>query len=131
MSSTYLSVFIHFVWSTYKRQKLIDDDLESIIKGLFMDKIIEHKCKLIAFGCSKDHIHLLVSIHPLVCISSLVKEVKGYSSYMISNKIRAGSNFRWQGGYGAMSVSQADLPFVKAYIRNQKKHHGSKLQTFP
>ena len=80
MRSSYLRLYIHFVWSTYKRQDLIDEDLEQILKRLIEDKIIEYKSNLLAFGNTKDHIHLLVKIHPAVSISNLVKEIKGYSS---------------------------------------------------
>lgn len=31
--------------------------------------------------------------------------------------------FQWQEGYGAFSVSPSVLETVKAYIRNQPKHH--------
>jgi len=29
----------------------------------------------------------------------------------------------WQVGYGAFSVSQSNVPHVKAYIANQEEHH--------
>jgi hypothetical protein len=32
-------------------------------------------------------------------------------------------NFSWQAGYGAFSYSRSQLPAVKAYILNQRKHH--------
>lgn len=124
MRSSYLRLYIHFVWSTYKRQDLIDEDLEQILKKLIEDKIIEYKSNLLAFGNTKDHIHLLVEIHPAVSISNLVKEIKGYSSYSIANRIRPNSFFRWQNRYGAMTVSQSDIVLLKLYIRNQKTHHG-------
>ena len=31
--------------------------------------------------------------------------------------------FRWQAGYGALSVSSSSLAKVKAYIHNQAEHH--------
>ena len=33
------------------------------------------------------------------------------------------ANFRWQSGYGAFSVSAADVEEVTAYIEQQEKHH--------
>ncbi len=33
------------------------------------------------------------------------------------------SEFYWQGGYGAFSVSQSNVEQVKAYIANQEEHH--------
>jgi ABC-type thiamine transport system substrate-binding protein len=36
--------------------------------------------------------------------------------------------FGWQDGYGAFSVSKANVPNVVSYIRNQRAHH--QTQTF-
>jgi len=33
------------------------------------------------------------------------------------------SNFGWQRGYGAFSISQSDRQRVYEYILNQEKHH--------
>jgi REP element-mobilizing transposase RayT len=64
-----------------------------------------------------------VRLHPAVSVSEIIGEVKGYSSYVISNQIQPQSDFRWQGGFGALSVSGNDIPRLGQYIRNQKKHH--------
>ena len=93
---------------------------------LISDRIHEHKCQLLKIGGTEDHIHLLVDMHPSTCVSNLVKSIKGFSSYSISNKIRPGSFFKWQGGYGAMTVSQNDISILSKYIANQKTHHSQK-----
>jgi REP element-mobilizing transposase RayT len=104
---------------------MIDDDLDPVLRNLIRDKIHEHNCNLLAVGAMPDHIHLLVSLHPSVDIAKFVGEIKGYSSYVISNKVRPDSGFRWQTGYGAMSVSKSDLSRLIKYINNQKEHHSS------
>lgn len=123
MRSTYLRLYVHFVWSTWKRQEFIDKDLELILYRLINDKVIENKSRLLAFGCTSDHVHLLVKIHPTMSVSKIVKEIKGYSSFTIANKIRPGSYFRWQSGNGAMTISQSDITRLTNYINNQKEHH--------
>jgi len=111
------------VWSTYRRQELINADMEQDLMRLIQDKIIEHKSELLGFGCTTDHVHLLVRLHPSVSVSGIVGEIKGYSSYTLANQIYPDSGFRWQGGFGALSVSYKDLPRLAQYIKNQKDHH--------
>jgi len=41
-------------------------------------------------------------------------------------KTKGYSNFRWQIGYGAFSVSGSAVEIVKNYIINQKEHHRRK-----
>jgi len=125
MSSSYLHIYLHLVWATFKRMDLIAEELEPDLRNLINDKIIENKSILIAFGCTSDHIHLLLNLHPAVSIATIVGEIKGYSSFIISNKIHSDCGFRWQGGYGAMSISRGDLPRLVKYINNQKEHHTS------
>ncbi len=36
---------------------------------------------------------------------------------------RGTSNFKWQSGYGAYSVSHSLVDVVDQYFRNQAKHH--------
>lgn len=120
-SLTYL--YIHLVWSTWKRKAIILPELESILYQLMEKKIAEKNCYLINIGGTSDHIHLLVNLNPKVSISELVKEVKGYSSYMVANHISPNQFFKWQGGYSAFSVSPKRLERVSAYISNQKNHH--------
>jgi putative transposase len=38
------------------------------------------------------------------------------------------STFKWQGGYGAFTVSKQQVPRIREYILRQKEHH--RVQTF-
>jgi len=37
-----------------------------------------------------------------------------------------GSFFRWQAGYGAFTISTADVPAVERYVLDQKQQHASR-----
>ena len=54
-------------------------------------------------------------------LATVVENVKKISSKWMKEQGR--SNFSWQGGYGAFSVSSSKLEVVKRYIENQKEHH--------
>ena len=98
MGSTYLQLYYHIVWSTYKRYPWINDRVEKALEKLIRDKIIAAKSELLAFGCTSDHVHLLVILHPSTNVSVIVGEIKGYSSYVIANHIIPDLGFRWQAG---------------------------------
>ena len=66
----------------------------------------------------------------LFCLSTekiespdLVKEIKRSSSRWLKTKGDELSDFAWQTGYGAFSVSYSNLDQVKEYIANQEEHH--------
>ena len=53
--------------------------------------------------------------HPSPCPSS--------SSHLITHRVAPDLGFKWQGGYGAFSVSTADVPRIRRYIERQEVHH--------
>ncbi len=70
-----------------------------------------------------DHVHMLVRFPATLAVARLVGEVKGASSHLITHAIRPGSFFKWQGAYGAFTISKRSVPLASAYIHSQKKHH--------
>jgi hypothetical protein len=59
-------------------------------------------------------------------ISDFVKQVKGSSSHLISHEIRSGFLFKWQGSYGALTVSKGGVDDLCEYIDRQEEHHRRK-----
>ncbi len=53
----------------------------------------------------------------------LLQEIKTESSKWVKTKGVEFSNFYWQKGYGAFSVSASRVENVKRYIENQENHH--------
>jgi hypothetical protein len=51
--------------------------------------------------------------------------VKGVSSRFANEELRVDHAFKWQGGYGAFTVSRWDVKKVSNYIHNQKEHHAN------
>lgn len=127
----FIRVWIHLIWSTKNREKTISPELKPRLiehiktnareKGLWLDSI----------NCTRDHIHLLISLNSEITISKVVMLIKGESSHW-TNKInlgKAGTRFQWQDEYIAVSVSESMLDKVRYYIRNQELHHAQKSFT--
>jgi putative transposase len=72
-----------------------------------------------------SHLPVVVSIPPTRCVAEIVKQLKGASSRAVHLGASAGSDLRWQEGYGALTVAGASLARVIAYVRRQAEHHAS------
>jgi hypothetical protein len=59
-----------------------------------------------------------------LALAKIVEEVKTSSSKWVKTQGRGLANFYWQSGYGAFSVSAADVEEVMQYIAQQEIHHG-------
>jgi len=119
----YIRVWIHLIWSTKKRAKIIDKKL----KPLLLDHIGQNaKAKNIYIdflNCVEDHIHLTVSLGSDQTISKVVQLIKGESSFWVNKEKLLSGKFEWQDEYIAVSVSESMIKKVREYIKNQEEHH--------
>lgn len=74
-------------------------------------------------GGTSDHVHCLFRLSKNRSLAKIVEEIKTSSSKWIKTQDRALINFHWQSGYGAFSVSPADVQAVAEYIAQQEAHH--------
>ncbi|OLP17439.1 transposase [Leptolyngbya sp. 'hensonii'] len=123
MRENYTQLYIHCVWSTCDRLPIITPAIQTAIYAEIIRQCTQLKGTAIAVGGVVDHAHLLVGIPPTLCVSDLMKAVKGSSSHLVTHIIQPGEFFKWQGSYGAFSVSHEHLDLVANYIRNQPGHH--------
>ncbi len=70
-----------------------------------------------------DHVHLRVLLSNTITLADFVKHVKGGSFSFVSDKLRPGEWFKWQGSYGAFSVSRPQIDEVVRYVAHQRQHH--------
>lgn len=123
MREPYTQLYIHLVWATWDRLPFITPEIEPRLYAAIAEKCRDLKCLPLEIGGIADHAHVLVRFHTTVPIATLVKEIKGSSSHLVTHVIQPGGSFKWQGAYGAFTIRKSEVPTVKAYIQNQKKHH--------
>jgi len=121
MSHTYSQIYLHIVWSTKNREKLIKEEIEEDIKQIIKTKAKKYNSEVIAIGNTFDHIHVLIKISTKTVISEMIRELKGSTSYFVNNSGRG--NLFWQNGYGVLSVSLPAVETVEKYVQNQKNKH--------
>jgi putative transposase len=118
-----LNVLVHFVWATWDREPIIDESLERELYRVIHSACCEMGCPVVALGGTEDHVHLLVSLSNTVTMADLMERVKGNSSRFASKSRKPDGWFKWQGSYGAFSVSPREKRKIIHYIANQKQHH--------
>jgi putative transposase len=67
-------------------------------------------------------VHLLVGLKATHCLSDVMRELKKASSVWVHEQIRQ-SDFAWQEGYAAFTVSPTSRSAVMGYIERQAEHH--------
>jgi hypothetical protein len=73
-------------------------------------------------GGVSDHVHLLVGLKATHCLADVLRELKKASSAWVHEEIGL-TNFAWQEGYAAFTVSATSRNAVQNYIAHQEAHH--------
>ena len=124
MAQSYSAVHIHLVFSTKDRRPFLRDESTRTTLHAYLGSISkELDCLPILVGGVEDHVHVLARLARTVSQAEWVKELKRVSNRWLKEKGRDYSDFEWQGGYAAFSVSQSNLEVVRQYIADQKEHH--------
>ncbi len=112
-----LAIYVHLVWATWDRLPLITPEIERPLHRVIASEAQKMGCTLLALN------NILVRIPSTVTVAELVKQLKGASSYFVNHILKPDQLFKWQGFYGAFSVSRWDVERIVAYIQRQKEHH--------
>ncbi len=126
MPQSLANVLVHLVFSTKDRVPLIRADVESELYAYTSKVLDTSDSPMIAIGGIEDHVHILFKLSRKFAIADLVETVKTDTSRWIKSKGAAYTDFYWQSGYGAFSVSPTTADKVIGYIRNQTEHHRAK-----
>lgn len=92
------------------------------VYDLIQSECTRLRADALAIGGIEDHAHLLARLPATIAPAELAKQVKG-SSAPLNHAAGIHRAFRWQGGYGAFSVSKRHVPLVADYILRQEEHH--------
>ena len=125
MREPYTKLYCHLDWATWDRLPLITEEMEPRLYGAIRTKLHELRCQPVAMGGVEDHMHCLCRFNPVISIPYLVQQVKGSTSHLTSHEITPAQAFKWQGAYGAFTVSYDLVAQVKAYVLGQKQHHAN------
>ena len=126
MPKTYVSLYIHCVFSTKGRLPLIPPDVQRPLWSAMVRIARDHGMKALAVGGTRDHSHALLSLPSTIAVSKAVQLIKGASSKWIKDNFNQCSTFAWQQGYGAFSVHASFIDNNIQYIQKQQAHHAKK-----
>ena len=123
MPQSLTRIFLHIIFSTKHRHRMIDETIENELFHYLGGVCRDLECQPIQVGGYLDHVHILSGLSKKITVIKLLQEVKQNSSKWIKTKGDQYTGFYWQDGYAAVSVSPAELDRVAQYIRHQKEHH--------
>lgn len=119
--------YIHLVLVTKYRRGMFNQKMLKRVHELIEETCNQMDCELIEFNGEKDHVHLIVNVHPKQAISHFVGKIKGKTSYFLRKeywdtvKTKLWGNHFWSPSYCVVSVGGAPIDIVRKYIEEQKR----------
>ena len=128
MPQSLACLFIHLVFSTKHRAPMIRDETRDALHGYLAGTLKKLSCEAALINSVEDHVHVLFQLGRTCALSHVVQELKGSSSKWMKSNNKGLSDFAWQAGYAAFSVSARDWRRAYEYIAKQQEHH--QIRTF-
>jgi len=123
MREPYTQLYVHLVWATWDRLPLLDAKREAMVYACVQAECGKLGAEMIGIGGTEDHMHVVARIPSTLAVATLVKQLKGSSSHLVNHNGVGQGTFRWQGAYGAFTVSKGAVKKVIDYLARQKEHH--------
>jgi len=124
---SHAQVWLHIVFSTKHRQPFLKSTgFRDEMNRMLAYHVKQTGCVVGNVGGHVDHVHLLVGLSRTLKICTLIEVIKTETSKWAKGATGGHSEFSWQAGYGAFSVSYSNLEQVQQYIQNRERHHSTR-----
>jgi len=125
MRHRHAELYVHLVWATWDRDPLLNAAARQRLDPCIRAECEKLGAQVVALGGVADHLHLLLRLPTDLSPAEVMQQVKGVSSHLANHTVFAG-DFKWQGGYAAISVSPRHVDKVKAYVDEQPARHADR-----
>jgi REP element-mobilizing transposase RayT len=124
MPQSLVQIYVYIVFSTKNREPFLTDPAFRERVHAYLKGICENQgSRSLRIGGVEDHVHVLCRSAKTLDVATLVREMKRDSSKWIKDENPRCSDFYWQNGYGAFSISPSHVDPVKGHIDDQIEHH--------
>ena len=113
----------HVVWCPKYRRRVLVNGVDTRLKEIITETVLEFQADLIELEVMPDHVQLLVEVDPQFGVHKLVKQLKGRSSRLLRREFPALKSrlpSLWTNSYFVSTVGGAPLEISRQYIENQK-----------
>lgn len=118
----------------YRQDIFVDRLVRELTLAYIYCKLKQHKVKLLAYNYGPDHLHLFLANVRHVGEIEIVRQIKGFSSYMMRKGHRDlfkdklwGEKF-WSEGHFYRSVGMVTKDTMKHYIEECQEKHWDKTK---
>jgi len=113
----------------YRRAVMENDVVDKLVKAYINSKLDELKIEIVTMKGGPDHLHLFVANCKNIAPSEIIRQLKGFSSFMMRKNHKKlfgyylwGDKF-WSEGYFCRSIGSTTTEAVEYYIKHSQDKH--------
>ena len=128
---------LHIVFVTKYRRKTLSLEILNYLHESFAEILSGWRCELVEFGGESDHVHMLISIHPALNISTLINNLKTATARRTRARFADYLSrfywkpYFWHRAYFASTVGEVSLETIQRYIQSQNTEEKPARSTRP
>ena len=123
MSQSFTNLLYHLIFSTTERRPLIKIEYQPRLYD-YIGGIVRGTGGIsLGVNGTEDHVHVLAKLRPDRALSDVLRDLKSNATGWMHDVFPRVSDFSWQRGYAAFTVSQSHVKQVQQYLAGQKEHH--------
>jgi len=119
----------------YRQDIFTDSLVRELTLAYIVQKLKQHRVRILAFNFGPDHLHLFISNVRFISEIELVRQIKGFSSYMMRGghwelfRHKLWGKKFWSEGHFYRSVEMVTKETMRHYIEEcQEKHWDKKRE---
>ena len=113
----------------YRQNIFVDELVRELTLAYIVQKLKQYKVKILAYNYGPDHLHLFIANVRYLGEIELVRQIKGFSSYMMRKghwdmfRHKLWGKKFWSEGYFYRTVGIVTREAVQFYIEHSQKKH--------
>jgi REP element-mobilizing transposase RayT len=119
-------LFVHVICCVNRREALLTKPVRRVLFTHLQKEGEEKGIRIVAVGGVEDHVHCLVQLLPSQNLLQVLKSIRNSSAAWINENKLLTTEFEWEEGYAAYSVSPSGVKQVVDYIGKQEEYHKSR-----
>ena len=113
----------------YRREVMENEVVDKLVKAYISSKLCELRVRIVTMKGGPNHLHIFVADCKNIAPSELVRQLKGFSSFMMRKNHKKlfehylwGDKF-WSEGYFCRSIGSTTTEAVEYYIEHSQDKH--------
>jgi len=119
-------LYVHVIWGVIRREPLLAKPIRRVLHLQMKKDAAEKGIRVIGVGGAADHVHCLLQLLPSQNLAQVVRVIRDSSAAWLNGNKLLETEFDWEEGYAACSVSPSGVAAVLDYIAKQEEVHQSK-----